>query len=164
MTEETGKPVDFGPDALTLPGGSIAFPQGDVEVHVFDAVNESVLRPGPRKGVRLVHKPSGIEVSRFTEDSLDLNRQRALLDLLEALANRGKTAPVAGVEALALGATIYRRPERDNAPDWAEAERIANLPVVHEALKNFAHDTTKSNGVEVVLAVLDEAFKAKGSR
>jgi hypothetical protein len=39
-------------------------------------------------------------------------------------------------------------------PDWAECQRIANLPDVDEALRGFSDDPTDDNGTCVVRAVL----------
>src|SRR5207253_10486163 len=38
---------------------------------------------------------------------------------------------------------------------WADAERIADVPAVHEALQGFSEDATGDNGTCVVRAVLE---------
>lgn len=37
---------------------------------------------------------------------------------------------------------------------WGEAQAISDVPEVHEALGNFAHDPTEDNAVHVILAAL----------
>lgn len=41
-----------------------------------------------------------------------------------------------------------------NQPTWLDAERICNLPDVHEALQAFCEDATHDNGVGVVVTVM----------
>lgn len=51
------------------------------------------------------------------------------------------------------GATPLPRPA-ENTP-WQEAERIHDMPRVHEALQAFSNDSTGNNAVGVVAAVIE---------
>jgi hypothetical protein len=55
-------------------------------------------------------------------------------------------------EVIAAG---IARGRREEAADWAECERIANLPEVDEVLRGFSEDPTGDNGAMVVRAVLE---------
>lgn len=43
----------------------------------------------------------------------------------------------------------------DHRPTWAQAERLADMPEVNEALTNFSHDSSGDNAIGVVLSVLE---------
>lgn len=83
--------------------------------------------------------------------------QRSRLQL-EATALSRSTNPADRDAAAGLTGLLAATP----APrDWHEYQRIADLPMVHDALHDFSQDPTGDNGVIVVQAVLETVSKER---